>query len=97
MKGSINMKSKSLLPTIFAIVLTSTAAMAQQPAGNGDLISRLEQAKRDCLWSTRNLKGAPQGNMLLHQRTMENVLQQLKAGQSVEQQKIEKAFEGHHG
>jgi hypothetical protein len=91
------MKAKPLLPAIITVLLTSTAAMAQQPTENVALISRLEQAKQDCEWKTRTLKGGPQGSMLLHQRTMDNVLEQLKAGQSVDHQKIEKAFENHSG
>ncbi len=88
------MKTKLFLFVIVAILLGSTA-MAQQPTAKAALVSRLESAKQDCAWKARNLKGAPQANMLLHQRLMENVLEQLKAGQGVDQQKIDKAFAGH--
>lgn len=91
------MKTKSFLLTIFSILLVSTAAMAQQSGGNAGLISRLEDARQNCAWKIRTLKGAPQANMLLHQRMMENVLEQLKAGQTVDHQKIVKAFENHAG
>ena len=69
--------------------------MAQEPTAKTALVSRLESAKQDCAWKARNLKGAPQANMLLHQRLMENVLEQLKAGQGVDQHKIDRAFAGH--
>ncbi len=88
------MKTKSFLFSM-AVILWGSIAMAQQPVAKPTLISRLESAKQDCAWKARNLKGAPQANMLLHQRLMENVLEQLKAGQGVEQQKIDKAFAGH--
>ena len=91
------MKTKTLLLTGVTILLTSTVAMAQQSTGNPELISHLEVAKQDCAMKARNLKGAPQANMLMHQRTMENVLEQLKAGHRVDQQRIDKAFEHHSG
>ena len=89
------MKTKLLLSAMFAIILTSTAAIAQQSPANTELISRLEEARQDCEWKARNMKGSPQGNMLLHQRMMQNVLAQLKAGGSVDQETVYKAFENH--
>jgi hypothetical protein len=91
------MKTKSLLLTGVAILLSSSVTMAQQPTDNSELIAKLEQAKQDCAWQARNLKGGPKGSMLLHQRTMDNVLEQLKAGQKVDQQRVYKAFENHSG
>ena len=91
------MKTKLLLATMLGTLLTSTAATAQQSTGNTELIARLERVRQDCEWKTRTLKGGPQGSMLLHQRMMDNVLEQLKAGQSVDPQKIQKAFENHSG
>jgi len=92
------MKTKSFLLTIFSVLIVSSAATAQQQStGNAGLIARLENAKQNCAWKIRTLKGAPQANMLLHQRMMENVLEQLKAGQTVDHQKIVKAFESHSG
>jgi hypothetical protein len=71
--------------------------VAQQVPGNTELIARLEQARQRCEHGIGTLKGGPKGSMLLHKRAMENVLEQLKAGQSVDRQKIEKAFENHTG
>lgn len=89
------MKTKLFLLAGVAILLSSSVTMAEQPTGNSRLIAQLEQAKQDCAWQARNLKGGPKGSMLLHQRTMDNVLEQLKAGQNVDQQRINKAFENH--
>ena len=89
------MKTKLLLLAGVAIFLTSGVTIAQQSTGNSALISRLERAKQDCAWQARNLKGGPKVNMLMHERTMDNVLEQLKAGQIVDQQRINKAFENH--
>jgi len=44
---------------------------------------------------TRNLTGGPKGKMLLHKKTIDDVLEQLKAGQTVDPRKIEKALEVH--
>ena len=60
-------------------------------------MARLEDAKQNCAWKVRTLKGAPQSNVLLHQKTMENVLEQLKTGQTVDHQTFGKAFENHSG
>jgi hypothetical protein len=41
------------------------------------------------------LKGGPLGKMLLHKKTMEDVLDGLKTGTPVEPRKLEKALKAH--
>lgn len=91
------MKTKSYLSTLGAVLLTATVAGAQQLPSNAETIARLAQALERCEHGVAALKGGPKGSMLLHQRLMDNVLEQLKAGQSVDPRNIEKAFANHTG
>lgn len=60
-----------------------------------EMIDHLEEAARDCDWKARNLTGAPKGKMLLHKRTMDDVLEGLKAGREVDTRKLEEALKVH--
>lgn len=89
------MKTKTLYLTIVMLLLASAPGQTQVQPTNIELIAHLEEAQRDCEWKTRNLTGGPKGKMLLHKKTMDDVLEQLKAGQTVDPRKIEKALEVH--
>ena len=89
------MKSKYILPAIALVLVFSSSGFARDPITTIELIDRLEEALSDCNWKTRNLTGAPKGKMLLHKRTMEDVLEGLKAGREVDSRKLERALTTH--
>jgi hypothetical protein len=89
------MKSKSILPAVALVLVFSSSGFARDPMTGTELISHLEEAARDCDWKTRNLTGAPKGKMLLHKRTMEDVLDAYKAGREVDPKKLETALKIH--
>ena len=89
------MKAKHLLPAIALVLVFSSSGFARDPITVLELIDHLEEAARDCDWKTRNLTGAPKGKMLLHKRTMEDVLDGLKAGRVVDSRKLEEALKVH--
>ena len=89
------MKSKHFLPAIGLAVLFSSFGFAQEPITRIELIDHLEEALRDCDWKARNLTGAPKGKMLLHKRTMDDVLERLRAGREVDSKKLEEALKVH--
>ncbi len=89
------MKSKRILPAIALVLALSPSGFAREPITVIELIDHLEEAVRDCDWKSRNLKGGPKGKMLLHKRTMDDVLEALKAGRVVDSKKLEEALRGH--
>ena len=89
------MKFKHILPAIGLAALFSSAGYAREPLTTVELIDHLDEAARDCDWKARNLTGAPKGRMLLHKRTMDDVLEQLKAGREVDPRKLEEALKVH--
>jgi hypothetical protein len=89
------MKSKHILPAIALVFVFSSPGFSREPITVIELIDHLEEAVRDCDWKTRNLTGAPKGKMLLHKKTMEDVLDGLKAGREVDSRKLEKALKVH--
>ena len=89
------MKSKHILLAIVLALVFPFSGSAQEPITVIELIDHLEEAVRDCDWKSRNLTGAPKGRMLLHKRTMDDVLEALKAGRVVDSEKLEEALKGH--
>ena len=89
------MKSKHILLAIVLALVFPSSGSAQEPITVIELIDHLEEAVRDCDWKTRNLTGAPKGRMLLHKRTMDEVLEALKAGREVNSRKLDEVFKGH--
>lgn len=86
-----------LVLSVSSILWISAPASAQESSTNAELIARLEAARQNCEWKIRTLNGGPKAMMLLHQRAMQNVLEQLKAGQAVDHDKIAKVLENHSG
>jgi hypothetical protein len=89
------MKSKHIVAAMGLVLIVSSPAFARDPITTVELTDHLEKALSACSWKTRNLTGAPQGKMLLHKRTMEDVLEALKAGREVESKKLEEALKVH--
>lgn len=71
------------------------AAFAGEPLPVIELINHLEASIADCNWKARSLKGARFGRMLLHKKTMEDVLDALRTGHAVEPCKLEEALQTH--
>lgn len=89
------MKTKSMLPAMALVLVFSSSGFTREPITTIELIDHLEEALSDCTWKARNLTGAPKGKMLLHKKTMEDVLEALKAGREVDSRKLEKALRVH--
>ena len=89
------MKTKNVLPAMALVLVFSASGYAREPITTTELIDHLEEALTDCNWKTRNLTGAPKGKMLLHKRTVEDVLDALKAGREVDSEKLERALRTH--
>ncbi len=89
------MKTNHILLAIALALAIPPAGTAQEPITVIELIDHLDEALRDCDWKTRNLTGAPKLKMLMHKRTMEDVLEALRAGREVDSRKLEEARWGH--
>jgi len=89
------MRFKQILPVIGLAALFSSTGYAKESLTTVELIDHLDEAARDCDWKARNLTGAPKGRMLMHKRTMDDVLEQLKAGREVDPRKLEEALKVH--
>ena len=90
----MNIKKHTVAAVVLALLFASPA-FAREPLTLIEMVDHLEESVVDCKWSTRNLKGGPLGRMLLHKKTMEDVLEALKAGRVVEPRKLEEALRGH--
>jgi hypothetical protein len=89
------MKSKHILLAIALAFVFSSSGSAREPITVIELIDHLEEAVKDCDWKALNLTGSPKGKMLMHKRTMEDVLEALKAGRVVDSRKLEEALKVH--
>jgi hypothetical protein len=89
------MKFNYILSVVGLAALFSSVGFAKEPLTMVEMIDHLEEAVRDCDWKARNLTGAPKNNMLLHKRTMDDVLERLKAGREVDLRKLEEALKVH--
>jgi hypothetical protein len=86
------MNAKHILFALALALVFSSSGSAQDRI---TVVDRLEEALRDCDWKSRNMTGAPKGRMLMHKRTMEDVLEALNAGREVDSRKLEEALKGH--
>lgn len=89
------MKLGNTITVIALMTLFASPILAAESLTTGEMITRVEESLKDCNWHTRNLKGAPLGKMLLHKKTMEDVLEALKAGRDVESGKLDTALTPH--
>lgn len=80
----------------FVIMLLSVAAIAcaEPQDDHSQLIARVEGALEKCDWKIK-ASGGPKGLMLLHQAKMIRVLDELKAGWSVDPSEIAEVMKGH--
>lgn len=91
------MKTKTLFLTIAIslIFLTSMPAMAQEREANPQLLARMEQMLSEGEWKALNLTGKPKGLWLLHQAKISRIVDQLKAGKSVDPREIDELLKEH--
>ena len=89
------MNAKLILVVLSLALAMSSSGLAQGPITVIELINHLDESARDCDWKARNLTGAPKLKMLMHKRTMDDVLDALRAGREGDPKKIEEALNGH--
>lgn len=80
------MNAKKLLVALGFSLVASAPAWAEPPATNTntELIAQLEKKYTDCEYKARHLTGGPKLALLLHHRAMGKVIDQLKAGETVD-------------
>jgi hypothetical protein len=86
-----------LFLSVSLILVASTAAATQPGPTHAELLGRLQSALEKCAWKVSTITGGPKGMMLLHRAKMEKLVEQLKAGQTVEAGEIAKLLEAHTG
>jgi hypothetical protein len=81
----------------FAIILLSatTIVWAESQASHPQLATQVEGALEKCDWKVRTSTGGPKGLMLLHQAKMRRVLEEIKAGRSVDPNEMAQVMKGH--
>ena len=80
-----------------AIMLLSAAtiAWAEPQANHSQLVTQVARALEKCEWKVTTSSGGPKGLMLLHQAKMRKVLDELKAGRSVDPNEMAEVMKGH--
>jgi hypothetical protein len=93
----MDMNSKKLFVALGFSLLASAPAWADPPATNTntELIAQLEKGYGECEWKSRNLTGGPKLALLLHHRSMGNVIDRLKAGEAVDANVLHRIFVEH--
>ena len=90
------MKSRYILTIAVGLAVSaSTFGFDSEPRADSALVNQLEWALKECEWKARNLTGAPKIRMLMHKRSMDDVLEQLKAGREIDPRKLEEALKVH--
>lgn len=91
------MNARKLLVAVAAssILWTSVPTLAQQKSENAELLARLERLASENEWKIRTSTGAPHGKWLLHQRKVQRLIDQLKAGQPVDPKEIDQILAEH--
>ena len=89
------MKAKHIFLAVGLTLVMSSSALAQRPITVIELIDHLDEAVSDCDWKARNLTAGPKLRMLMHKRTMDDVLEALRAGREVDSIKLEETLKDH--
>ena len=89
------MKAKHIFLAVGLTLVMSSSALAQRPITVIELIDHLDEAVSDCDWKARNLTAGPKLRMLMHKRTMDDVLEALRAGREVDSRKLEETLKDH--
>ena len=88
------MKSKVLFLAISLSVLVAKPIWAQQQNPDPNLIVQLEQRLAESDSQASSLKGGPKEVWLLRKLEIEETIDQLKGGQSVDSKKIDQILSG---
>jgi hypothetical protein len=82
----MDMNPKKLFVALGFSLVASAPVWAEPPATNTntELITQLEKGYGECESKARHLKGGPKLALLLHHRSMGKVIDQLKAGETVD-------------
>jgi len=91
----MNARKLILAISLTSILSISASTWAQQKAENQELVVRLEQMASENDWKIKTSTGAPHQKWLLHQRKVQNLIEKLKAGQSVDPQEIDRILTEH--
>lgn len=89
------MKTRTFFLAIGLGLLASIPGWAQERSRDPELVARLEQMLSDADWQARNLTGGAKGKWLLHQAKIRRLVDQLKAGQSVDPREIDEILREH--
>ncbi|MGE5306629.1 MAG: hypothetical protein ACM3TN_25260 [Alphaproteobacteria bacterium] len=77
------------------VISAATIAWAESQTDQSQLAAQVSSALEKCDWKVRNTNGGPKGLMLLHQAKMRKVLEEIKAGRSVDPKQLAAVMEGH--
>jgi hypothetical protein len=82
----MDMNAKKLFVALGFSLVALAPVWAEPPATNTntELIAQLEKGYGECESNARHLKGGPKLALLLHHRSMGKVIDQLKAGETVD-------------
>ncbi|HTM08204.1 MAG TPA: hypothetical protein VL754_07430 [Verrucomicrobiae bacterium] len=87
------MKTKLISIALGVGLLAAAPVWAES---NAQLIARMEKLAADCQWKLTTASGGPKGKLTLHHRQMENIIDQLKAGKSVDAKTIDAVLHDHY-
>jgi hypothetical protein len=88
------MKTKVFTLAIALNAFAVAPMWAQQQMPDPNLIAQLEKRLAESDTKARNLTGGPKGLWLLRQRKIENLIERLKSGQSVDPKELDVVFKG---
>ena len=76
------------------VISAATTAWAEPQTDHSQLAARVEAALEKCDWKIK-AGGGPKGLMLLHQAKTRRVLDEIKAGGSVDPNELAEVMKGH--
>lgn len=88
------MKSKTMLLAVSLVVLVARPLWAQEQNPDPNLMGRMEQKLAESGAEARDLKGGPQAVWLLRKVEIENTIDRLNSGESVDPKQIDRILEG---
>ena len=91
----MNARKLILVFGVILILSASASTSAQQKGADTELVARLERLASESDSKVRNLTGAPKEKWLLHQRKVNRLIDQLKAGQPVDPKEIDEILKEH--
>jgi hypothetical protein len=94
-REKMNARKLILVLSVSFFLSASASASAQQKAENAELVARLERMASESDSKVRNLTGGPKGKWLLHQMRVRELIDKLKAGQSVDPKEIDEVLQEH--